>query len=759
MGGGQVYTQGEFRKHDNLLSRALGQSAPENIVQVPWEAGFRYWVVEAKRNHDDRDLALEEAKDYAERINTIAAGSARFATGIGGTPQTSFYVSTSYWDGSEWSEVAINNYETTGFLTHQQCQNILDRNNPHILDYDVDLDLFLAKANEINESLHRNGVQPRDRAKLVAGLLLALAQDSALRITDEAITLVSDVNARIRVLLEHHNKGDFRREVELKLPANNENHRKYWSAIVETMQHLREMNIRSAINSGTDALGQFYETFLKYANDAKQMGIVLTPRHITKFAVDVLDVHHEHAIYDPTCGTGGFLVAALDSIRAKHQGLHGDVYNRFRNDYLHGVEQADDVYGLALVNMIFRGDGKSRIYNGNCFDSSFVRHNGKIHRLKRGQHPPSDSVRPFARVLMNPPYALSEPEHAFVNHALEQTAAGGLLFAVLPNALITGLQAACSNWRKELVKRHTVRAVLKMQRNLFHPSADKVTYVLILQAWRPHQSEDEVFFALLYDNANASRLSKFIGTFEARDNVDRLTRELKAFMAGVSDAVTEVPTESGVRPLRMQDDCDFAPEAHLGNHEDTGPTPPEGLFVALTRRTFRQPPQPTPVPSATREYDLDALFKITRGTIAAIKSLPPGNIPVVTTTEHDNGIEGYYEVSPAHTDQDAITITANGGCGRAFWHPYPFAATGDVHVCLFRSELGGGAAFKLYVCDAINRHSWRFSWSRKCGLQRLLRDVRISLPMDGDRIDFKLIERTMNRAPGFPALLGLLDEE
>ena len=56
------------------------------------------------------------------------------------------------------------------------------------------------------------------------------------------------------------------------------------------------MNIRSAINSGTDALGQFYETFLKYANDAKQMGIVLTPRHITKFAVEVLDIHHEHVI-------------------------------------------------------------------------------------------------------------------------------------------------------------------------------------------------------------------------------------------------------------------------------------------------------------------------------------------------------------------------------------------------------------------------------------------------------------------------------
>ena len=35
-GGGQVYTLGEFRKHDAQLSQALGQCAPENIVLIPW---------------------------------------------------------------------------------------------------------------------------------------------------------------------------------------------------------------------------------------------------------------------------------------------------------------------------------------------------------------------------------------------------------------------------------------------------------------------------------------------------------------------------------------------------------------------------------------------------------------------------------------------------------------------------------------------------------------------------------------------------
>ena len=202
------------------------------------------------------------------------------------------------------------------------------------------------------------------------------------------------------------------------------------------MQHLREINIRSAINSGTDALGQFYETFLKYTNDANEMGIVLTPRHITKLAADIMDIHYNDLIFDPTCGTGGFLVAALDTIRANHYNAnHPDVYNTFKNDCLFGVEQSDSVFGLALVNMIFRGDGKSHIHNGNCFDNQFYLCDGNVVRLKPSDRSPENPVRPFSRVLMNPPFAIEEEkEHEFVDYALQQMQKSeGLLFAILPN--------------------------------------------------------------------------------------------------------------------------------------------------------------------------------------------------------------------------------------------------------------------------------------------------------------------------------------
>ena len=72
-------------------------------------------------------------------------------------------------------------------------------------------------------------------------------------------------------------------------------------------------------------------------------------------------------VFDPACGTGGFLISALESIKASEYADH----KKFAAECLYGVEQRDDVYGLAIVNMIFRGDGKSHIYDGDCFDYQF----------------------------------------------------------------------------------------------------------------------------------------------------------------------------------------------------------------------------------------------------------------------------------------------------------------------------------------------------------------------------------------------------
>ena len=95
-------------------------------------------------------------------------GLARFVTGIAGTPDDTFYVTTQLWNGKEWSEVAINDYETTGFLSKEQCLSILSKNSSNIDLFDDNPDRFLLKSNDINETLQTNEIPVGDRAQIMA---------------------------------------------------------------------------------------------------------------------------------------------------------------------------------------------------------------------------------------------------------------------------------------------------------------------------------------------------------------------------------------------------------------------------------------------------------------------------------------------------------------------------------------------------------------------------------------------------------------
>lgn len=67
---------------------------------------------------------------------------------------------------------------------------------------------------------------------------------------------------------------------------------------------------------------------------------------------------------------------------------------------------------------------------------------------------------------MNPPFKLKLfPQSKFVDYALEQMKPKGLLFAVLPAVVIGGDSRKHHEWRKEVLKRHTVMGVIKLDKN------------------------------------------------------------------------------------------------------------------------------------------------------------------------------------------------------------------------------------------------------------------------------------------------------
>ena len=98
------------------------------------------------------------------------------------------------------------------------------------------------------------------------------------------------------------------------------------------------------MKSGADWLGTFYEVFLKYARWAQDLGIVLTPRHITRFAARVqFGIGPHDIVFDPTCGTGGFLVAAFEEVKRLSS---PEKIEEFKRNSVFGLEQDDGIAAL-----------------------------------------------------------------------------------------------------------------------------------------------------------------------------------------------------------------------------------------------------------------------------------------------------------------------------------------------------------------------------------------------------------------------------
>jgi len=72
-----------------------------------------------------------------------------------------------------------------------------------------------------------------------------------------------------------------------------------------------------------DIIDQFYIEFLRYANNDKGLGIVLTPFHIAELFAELADVNRSSVVFDNCCGTAGLLIAAM---KAMIRDAGADVY-------------------------------------------------------------------------------------------------------------------------------------------------------------------------------------------------------------------------------------------------------------------------------------------------------------------------------------------------------------------------------------------------------------------------------------------------
>lgn len=128
------------------------------------------------------------------------------------------------------------------------------------------------------------------------------------------------------------------------------------------------------------------------------------------------------------------------------------------------------MYALAASNMILRGDGKANLYQGSCFDAAILEA-VKDHRCDVG--------------MINPPYSQKDEdsrELVFVKTMLDALVPGGTGIAIVPMSCAI----APNPHREELLRRHTLEAVMSMPDDLFYP-VGTVTCIMVFTAKRPHK--------------------------------------------------------------------------------------------------------------------------------------------------------------------------------------------------------------------------------------------------------------------------------
>lgn len=283
---GDVYTQNECFHHPEL-KKCLGGLKPENVVKLSEKY---FWIIEAKRTHKQLNQALSEAEDYARLVNKSDFIRAILISGVAGNQTDGYLIKSRFLKDGEFVPIIVNNKEISSLVSKEIAKLLIRTDNPIIKDIPVDEQLFLSKAEKINQILHLGAINKNYRARVMAALLLSLIDEIPPNIDAAPSVLIDEINSRAKRILKQENKGEFYSFLNISLPPTEDNHNKFKKALVSTIQELNNLNIRSAMNSGTDVLGKFYEVFLKYGNGAKEIGIVLTPRHVTKWAVEVLNI-------------------------------------------------------------------------------------------------------------------------------------------------------------------------------------------------------------------------------------------------------------------------------------------------------------------------------------------------------------------------------------------------------------------------------------------------------------------------------------
>ena len=287
-------------------------------------------------------------------------------------------------------------------------------------------------------------------------------------------------------------------------------------------------------SSSEDYIGRFYTEFIRYTGgNAQSLGVVITPRHITELFCDLVDLKADDVIFDPCCGTGGFLIAGMH--RMLQLATNDQQRERIRTEQIHGIELRDDMFSMATASMILHGDGQSNI---TCED--FLKSDISTLRNKG-----------ITVGFMNPPYSQAKTsktanlsELAFTIRLLRSVTPGGRAAVIVPVSAMIGKTKEDRKIKSEILKEHTLEGVISLNKDTFY-GVGTVPCIAVFTAGQPHAQGKLVKFINFQDDGYIVKMhtNKISPTERARDRKQYL---LECWRGKIKDAPSDFMVETEI---------------------------------------------------------------------------------------------------------------------------------------------------------------------------------------------------------------------
>ncbi|MCL2771897.1 MAG: N-6 DNA methylase [Oscillospiraceae bacterium] len=233
---------------------------------------------------------------------------------------------------------------------------------------------------------------------------------------------------------------------------------------------LDEINTIDFNKIDSDIKGDAFEFFLKnVTNGNKDLGEYYTPRHIIRTIINLISPKFGQTIYDPFCGTGGFLLECFKYLSNNSNMKDDTIRKKIKTESIFGREITSTAR-IAKMNMILFGDGHTNIIQMDSLEQ------------------PVD--KEFDIVVSNIPYSqktdsgglYSVPtdngDSVFIQHMWRAVKDGGTMAAIVPETFLYD-GGVIKDTRKLIVNSSESITVVSLPRGVFNPYTPTKTSIFI----------------------------------------------------------------------------------------------------------------------------------------------------------------------------------------------------------------------------------------------------------------------------------------